>query len=390
MPFAAALSTHPELTQALEEVCSLTQDRLGGAPDLAIVFYSSQHLAQADDLVAEVRQRLTPRILLGCPGEAIVGNDREVENGPALALWLGRWTKKIELTPFHLVHEETPDGHSLLGWPYELADADPAGSLLLVLADPYSFPVDAFLAEVNEAHSGLRVVGGMASGAAGRDRCRLVLNERVLERGAVGVLLRGAVAVRTVVSQGCRPIGTHMVITKARDNIILELSGRPPLAQLQQIWQESSDEDRELMRHGLHIGRVMNEYRGEFQRGDFLIRNVIGLDSTSGALAITDRVRVGQTVQFQVRDAASADEDLHALLQMDLSAHAQRPAGALLFTCNGRGTRLFPEPNHDAGVIRSEAGAVPLAGFFAAGELGPIAGQNFIHGFTASVVLFED
>ena len=134
----------------------------------------------------------------------------------------------------------------------------------------------------------------------------------------------------------------------------------------------------------------MNEYQGEFQRGDFLIRNVIGLDSATGALAITERVRVGQTVQFQVRDAASADEDLHALLQLDLSAHERRPAGALVFTCNGRGTRLFAQPDHDAGVIRAEAGAVPLAGFFAQGELGPIGGQNFIHGFTASVVLFEE
>jgi small ligand-binding sensory domain FIST len=140
----------------------------------------------------------------------------------------------------------------------------------------------------------------------------------------------------------------------------------------------------------LHVGRVINEYQDEFHRGDFLVRNVMGVDQESGAIAITDRVRVGQTVQFHVRDAASADEDLHELLQIDLSAHEKKPGGALLFTCNGRGSRLFPEPHHDARAIRSEAGAVPLAGFFAAGELGPIGGQNFIHGFTASVVLFED
>ncbi len=390
MPFAAALSAQADTSQAIEEVCNQTQDRLGGAPDLAVLFYSRLHATRAESLVEEVHRRLNPRALLGCPGEAIVGNEREVEDGPALALWLGRWEKKIEVSPFHLVPEQTPDGHSLLGWPYELGEADPAQSLLLGLADPYTFPVNEFLAEVNEAHAGLRVAGGMASGVGGPGRCRLALGERVVDRGAVGVLLRGPVGVRAVVSQGCRPIGRHMVITKARDNIILELSGKPPLAQLQEIWQEASESDRELMRHGLHVGRVMNEYRGEFQRGDFLIRNVIGLDSTSGALAVTERVRVGQTIQFQVRDAASADEDLHALLQMDLSAHARRPAGALLFTCNGRGTRLFDEPNHDAAVIRGEAGPVPLAGFFAQGELGPIGGQNFIHGFTASVVLFEE
>src|SRR5262249_37472155 len=159
--------------------------------------------------------------------------------GPALSLWLGRWAKKVELNPFHLVHEETPDGHSLLGWPYELAEADPAQSILLVLADPYTFPVDAFLGEVNEAHAGLRVAGGMASGVGGPGRCRLALGARVLDRGAVGVLLRGPVGVRAVVSQGCRPIGKHMVVTRARENIILELGGKPPLTQLQQIWQDA-------------------------------------------------------------------------------------------------------------------------------------------------------
>jgi small ligand-binding sensory domain FIST len=277
-----------------------------------------------------------------------------------------------------------------MGWPYELSEAaDPTQQLMLLLADPYTFPVEAFLKEMNDAHRGLRVMGGMGSGV-GQGECRMLLGDRVVTEGAAGVLLQGPLGVRGVVSQGCRPIGKHMVITRARDNVILELSGKPPLAQLQAIWEAAAPHDRELMRRGLHVGRVINEYKGEFQRGDFLIRNVIGLDSDSGALAITEQVRVGQTVQFQVRDADSADEDLHELLQIDLSAHEAKPAAALLFTCNGRGTRLFPQPDHDASVIRTETGDLPLAGFFAQGELGPIGGQNFIHGFTASVVLFED
>jgi small ligand-binding sensory domain FIST len=181
-----------------------------------------------------------------------------------------------------------------------------------------------------------------------------------------------------------------MVITRAQDNVIFELGGKPPLGLLQELWQTLDARERELLQQGLHVGRVINEYQEEFQRGDFLVRNVAGIDRQSGALAITDRVRVGQTVQFHVRDAATADEDLHALLQLDLSAHERQPGGALLFSCNGRGTRMFPEAHHDAGAIRAEAGAIPLAGFFAAGELGPIGGKNFIHGFTASVVLFEE
>ncbi|HYT88395.1 MAG TPA: FIST N-terminal domain-containing protein [Gemmataceae bacterium] len=391
MPFAAALSTEANSRTAFEALCTQTLKPLGGPPDLALAFYSNHHRDSVADLVKQAAEILQPRCLLGCPGEAIVGNGREVEDGPALSLWLGRWTKGVTLTPFHLAHEPTPEGHSIMGWPYQLSEAaDPSQQLMLLLADPYTFPVDPFLKEMNEAHRGVRVMGGMASGVRGEGQCRMMLGNRVVTDGAVGVLLQGALGVRGVVSQGCRPIGKHMIVTRARDNIILELSGKPPLTQLQAIWEEVSPHDRELMRRGLHVGRVINEYKSEFQRGDFLIRNVIGLDSGSGALAITDRVRVGQTVQFQVRDAESADEDLHELLQIDLSAHEAKPAGALLFTCNGRGTRLFPQPDHDAGVIRTEAGELPLAGFFAQGELGPIGGQNFIHGFTASVVLFEE
>jgi small ligand-binding sensory domain FIST len=260
----------------------------------------------------------------------------------------------------------------------------------LLLGDPFTFPVDVFLGEMNETHAGVPVLGGMASGVMAPGQTRLIDGPRVHNHGAVGVLLQGELGLRCVVSQGCRPIGRPLVITKAHENVIEALGGKTPLRQLQELWQELSPEDRELFQHGLHVGRVINEYQGEFHRGDFLIRNVLGLEQESGALAITDRVRVGQTVQFHVRDAATADEDLHELLGGNLRTHNQRPAGALLFSCNGRGTRLFPQPHHDARVIRGEAGPVPLAGFFAQGELGPVGGQNFIHGFTASVALFED
>jgi small ligand-binding sensory domain FIST len=389
MPFTAAVSTARETARAADEVCTRAGELLGGPPDLALAFFSPHHLEAVDALAGRLRQ-LGARCLLGCPGEAIVGNDQEFEQQPALSLWLGRWSAAVALEPFHLQLEQTSEGHSLLGWPDGLAGADPAQSAVLLFGDPYTFPADLCLQEVNEDHRGLRVVGGMASGVRGPGECRLLVGDRVVEEGAVGVLVQGPIRLRTIVSQGCRPIGRHMVITRAQENIIEELSGKPPFTQLQELWQALEPRDQRLMQQGLHVGRVINEYQGEFQRGDFLVRNVLGLDRGSGALAITDRVRVGQTVQFHVRDAATADEDLHALLQMDLSAHELRPAGALLFSCNGRGTRLFPEPHHDARAIRAEAGAIPLAGFFAAGELGPVGGQNFIHGFTASVVLFED
>jgi small ligand-binding sensory domain FIST len=389
MPFAAALSTARETNRAIEEVTTQGLQQLGDTPDLALVFFSPHHAEEAETIAAALVGRLSARFLLGCNGEAIVSNGQEIERGPAVSLWLGRWPPQVSQEPFHLALEETPDGYSLLGWPDALMNADPAQSVVLLLADPFTFPVDGFLQQVNDDHSGLRVLGGMASGGRAPGESRLLLGGRCFTDGAVSVLLQGPVRVRSIVSQGCRPIGQHLVITKGHDNIIEALGGQPPLVRLQQIWQELSTHDQQLFQQGLHVGRVINEYQGEFQRGDFLVRNVLGLDRESGSLAITDHVRVGQTVQFHVRDAETADEDLHALLQRDLNAHGRRPAGALLFTCNGRGTRLFAQPHHDACAIRQVVGEVPMAGFFAQGELGPVGGQNFIHGFTASVVLFE-
>jgi small ligand-binding sensory domain FIST len=390
MPFAAALSTREDSKRALTEVCERALSRLESKPDLALLFFSPHHLGAARALAAAASERLAARCLLGCPGQGLLADDREIEEGPALCLWLARWQRPVALSSFHLALTYTPDGTSLLGWPDELAAADPSQAVVVLLADPYTFPVDIFLRQVNDGIPGLRVVGGMASGTREPGRCRLIAGDHIADEGAVGVLIQGPVQVRTIVSQGCRPIGRPMIVTRARDNVITELGGKSPLAQLQELWQELGPRDQQLVRQGLHVGRVISEYRGEFQRGDFLVRNVMDLDKQTGALAITDRVRVGQTIQFHVRDAQTADEDLHELLQLDQSAHERRPGGALVFSCNGRGTNLFDESDHDARTVRAEAGAVPLAGFFAQGELGPVGGQNFIHGFTASVVLFEE
>jgi small ligand-binding sensory domain FIST len=214
----------------------------------------------------------------------------------------------------------------------------------------------------------------------------LILGPDVQTVGAVGVMLRGDSGAHGVVSQGCRPVGKPLVVTKAQDHHVLELGGRPPLEQLKAILESLPAHDRELFQRGPHVGLVVNEYQDTFGRGDFLVRNVYAVDRASGAMTITDRVRVGQTVQFHVRDAESADEDLRQLLRG--VGESQHERGALMFTCNGRGTRLFDCPHHDAGAVRDELGDIPLAGLFAAGELGPIGGRNFLHGFTASVVIF--
>jgi small ligand-binding sensory domain FIST len=388
MPFAAALSTAADLPRALDEVSAAP--RFDGPIDLAVCFFSPHHAAKRDVLAAELTGRLQPRCLFGCVGESVIGTGREVERTPALSVWLARFVAGVELDPFHLVPSQTPDGLSLLGWPDALLDADPKNAVLLTLGDPFTFPAaESFLPTLDADHRGLRVFGGMASGV-GPGHPALVLGTEAVEVGAVGVLLRGPVGVRGVVSQGCRPIGRPLVVTKGHDNIIQELGGRTPLEWLREIYQGLSPRDQALFQGGLHVGLVIDEYRDRFDRGDFLIRNVYGLDRDTGALAITDRIRAGQTVQFQVRDAGSADDDLRALLQADRAAAQKPAAAALVFSCNGRGTRLFANPDHDASALAHEHGPVPTAGFFAAGELGPVGGRNFLHGFTASIAVFEE
>jgi small ligand-binding sensory domain FIST len=390
MPFAAALSQARSATQAVDEAVRLLQEQLPGKPDLALAFFSPHHKRAAADLAESLETRLGPKVLLGCMGESIVGNDVEIEGEPALVVWTAAWSKPVEMHPFCLAPEQTPDGLSLLGWPDGLADADPRQSHLLLFGDPFTLPVDSLLQNMNDIHPGLPVIGGMTSGGRGAGDSRLLLGNSVQALGAVGVLMQGSLGLRSIVSQGCRPIGRPMVVTRAHENIIEELGGQTPLARLQELWPTLSSTDQALFQKSPHIGRVMNEYRGEFSQGDFLVRNVMGLDQDTGALAITDHVRVGQTVQFHLRDAQSASEDLHTMLKRNRSKESRAPAGGLVFTCNGRGSRLFEKPNHDAQAIRAEIGKVPLAGFFAQGEIGPVGGQNFIHGFTASVLLFDE
>jgi small ligand-binding sensory domain FIST len=258
------------------------------------------------------------------------------------------------------------------------------------VGDPFSFPTDLFLKRYHEIAPGSPVIGGMASGSQVPEGNRLVLDDTVATEGAVGLELSGPFVVRTIVSQGCRPIGRTMIVTRAEQNMIRELGRRPVLDVIREVFAALPAEDQELVRQGLHIGRVISEYQEKFQRGDFLIRNVIGGDE-AGGMAVTDVIRVGQTVQFHVRDGETADEDLRSLLSHERQSRPDaRIRGALLFTCNGRGSRLFPAPNHDVATIHELLGPVPVAGFFAMGEIGPVGGQNFVHGFTASIALFEE
>jgi small ligand-binding sensory domain FIST len=376
--FAAALSQHPDVAEATGDVVGRVLEELGeGSPDLALVFVTPVHAPKMAEIVDIIQATLAPGALLGCAAVSVVGGEREVESGPGISLWAGRTGP---VTPFHLTVAPSPDGLTFTGWPDTMPE-DP--SALLLIPDPFTFPTDDLLRRMEVDRPGLPVVGGMASAARAPGGNRLVIDGRVVTEGAVGAFLGPDVEVTTIVSQGCRPVGSPFVVTRAEQNIVYELAGRTAVERLQEVAAALSDDDRELLADLVQIGRVIDESKIDFGPGDFLVRNVVGADPNSGALRIADIVEVGSTAQFQVRDPNSADEELRRLVG-GRSAEA-----ALVFTCNGRGTNLFPEPHHDATVVSESLGAPPIAGMFCAGELGPIGGHNFMHGFTASLVLLS-
>jgi small ligand-binding sensory domain FIST len=391
--FAASLSTAGELDQAIAEVARETKAAMGGTrPNLAVLFAAHEHKAGFDDLPRRVRSATGADRLLGCAADTVVGGRRELEEGPALALWLASFPEG-EVETFRLEVEAEEETIHIHGFPglEEFGDPAKVRVSMLLLADPYTFPADLFLQQMDESRPGIQVAGGMASGGGAPGENALFVDDDCVRDGAVGALLRG-IPMRTVVSQGCRPVGRSMVITRSRENVIEELAGKPPLEQLQRVFKESSGAERELLQRasragGLHIGQVVDERLSNPERGDFLVRNVMAADPKTGSMQIGDHARRGRTVRFHVRDARSADEDLRDLL---LSAKRPvSPAAALLFTCNGRGRRFFEAPDHDASSLQLHLGPLPAAGFFAAGEIGPVGGRNFLHGFTASLALFD-
>jgi small ligand-binding sensory domain FIST len=386
--FASAVSKEMNAAEAGRTLAGQIECILQNGPiDLACLFLSSHYAEHAEELSSTVFDRLSPRVLLGCTGEGIIAGSEEIESAPAVTLWAAQ-LPGTSLTPWRLSGAQEGGDVGVMEWPDLHATSE--SSTLLVFADPFSIPMDEVLLGMADHCPGSVAIGGMAGGGHDEGENRLLLNEGIYESGLIGVAISGDVSVRTVVSQGCRPIGERYVVTKAERNVIHELSGVSALDQLRQMFESLSSHDRNLAQNALHVGIVMDEQRNRFERGDFLVRNLIGADRSSGSLAIGDTLAEGQTVQFHVRDAQSASEDLNLMLAADRSRQTTPTLGALLFSCCGRGHGLFGRPHHDVTVVRERAGDIPVAGFFAQGEIGPVGGANFLHGYTASVALFSE
>lgn len=386
MKAGGALVLTADAGEAARRAVGQARDSLGGQPPAFAVLFASSHFAgSAGKLVAAVTDLTGGAPLIGCVASAVAGGPREVESEAAVSLWLAAGLGPVETFAMEFV--PTASGGAFGGYRF---GPGPAG-VHLMICDPFTFPAGDLLAHLNQHVRGTVVMGGMASGGLAQRRSLLFRDGEVLTSGAVGAHLPAA-AVRPLVAQGCRPVGDPYTVTRADGSLIFELGGRPTLTRLREMAATLPVRDTELLAAGPHLGLVIDEYQAEEARqGDFLVRGIVGADPASGAMAVAGDVEVGQTVQFHVRDARSADDDLRRVLEQEAGQLGGRPpAGALLFTCTGRGSQMFPGPDHDAGLLAELLGQLPVAGFFCDGELGPVGGQNFLHTFTASIALFPD
>ena len=386
MPFTVGLSQHADPGIATGEIVGRVLETLGVQPDVAVLFTSGEHMGNTDEIAAAVVELLNPGAFIGTTAVSVAAGEREIEEETAAVLWVGSLgginAPRARAVRLGGVPDAAADDEALIA---ALNQVHAAGDLsMIVLADPYSYPVDAALARWAELWPDVSVLGGLSSGAPMPGGNRIVVDGGVHRDGAAALIVGGSVWVTHLVSQGCRPIGQPYIITEAEGNVVKSLGGKPPFERLQQVFSKLDPTDQRLVQRGLHVGRVTDERKIDFERGDFLIRGVLGADRDSGAIAIGDEAPIGATVQFHVRDAETADEDLRAAL-----AHSPQTEGALLFTCNGRGTHLFDAPHHDASVLAEHLGA-QVGGMFCAGEIGPVGARSYVHGFTASMALFSD
>lgn len=385
---AVALSDHLDTRTAAMEIAERVQADLNGSCDLAVMFGSFHHCAAFADAASILRTTINPRVLLGCTGESVLGEDRELDGRSGLTAIAFR----MPGVDLH-IWDHTPDR------PMPVNDAQATAQhigasadhrVTMILADPFTTRTKEMMYAINDCRGAGRsvpIVGGLASAARHPGRNVLILNETARPAGAVGVTISGNVEVDFIVSQGCRPIGKPFVITKAKDNAILELGGRRAIDVIQETVSELPEQDKQLLSGGLLLGVVINEQKTRFGRGDFLVRNILGVNQQVGGILAGDKFKMGRTVQLHVRDAKTASEDLSLLL--DAQQFGEKPFGGLLFSCNGRGARLFGQPGHDLNLFHKRLGDVPIAGFFAGGEIGPVGNRSYMHSHTASAALFR-
>ena len=401
--WANALSTRPSLEAAIAEVIDRVQQSLTAKPDLGLVFISSAYASEYSRLMPLFKERLSVPVLIGCGGSGIVGMNQqgeaqELEEEPALSLSLAH-LPEVDVHAFHIPAEALPDLDSPPSAWVELVGVPPQKQpQFILLADPSFAGVNDLLQGLDFAYPGSIKVGGLASASVMGAPSGLFCNYKLYRNGAIGVALSGNIVIETIVAQGCRPIGPIYQVTACERNIVLELAvqddtntttgapqSHPPLEILRELIPSLSEADQQLAQNSLFVGIARDEFKQQLGNGDFLIRNLLGVDPRVGAIAISDRLRPGQRIQFHLRDARTSQEDLELLLQhyQTEDHNTTDAAGALLFSCLGRGVGLYGEPDFDSKLFRRYLNNIQLSGFFSNGEIGPVGKSTFVHNYTS-------
>jgi small ligand-binding sensory domain FIST len=392
MQWTNALSTRSSLEAAINDVIEQAVASLTAPADLGLVFISSAFMSEYTRLLPLLAEKLSVPILIGCSAGGVIGRKQtgeteEIEAEPALSLTLAH-LPGVKIRPFHILAEELPDSDSSPNAWIDLVGVPPLPvPQFILLSSPFGSATNDLLQGLDFAYPGSVVVGGQASSGFMNGPVGLFCNDKLCREGTVGIALTGNIVLDTIVSQGCRPIGQPLQVTKAERNIILELDEKVPLMVLRNLISSLSEEDRTLAQHSLFVGLAMDEFRMNLHSGDFLIRNILGVDPKAGAIAISDRIRAGQRLQFHLREAEASSQDLEILLQEyqneNENTSQPSPVGALMFTCLGRGIGLYGQPNFDSQLFSRYLHDIPLGGCFCGGEIGPVSGRTFLHGYTS-------
>lgn len=387
----SGIAEHSHISIAVRNAFRNASDQLTGELSCIFLFVSGDNLAAAAESVRETLTELAPNVpVFGGSAESVVATGREIEGQTTASILLVGGLAKPP-TMFALECLKTPDGPTVLGYNDEILQRAHDCNGLMIVGCPLSFSVDMLIDAIAPPRGQpvVPILGGYCSSQNWDQPNILFCGDRVLNRGGVGLVLPPELKWNTIVSQGCRPIGDPMIITSLDGDMILGLGGRPALRMLRDMFQKLPTHERAMAIESLLIGRAITEYSDTFSHGDFLIRNVQGVDADCDGILVTDRFQVGQTVRFHVRDAQGADTDLTTLLSR-VSKGNVAPKAGLLFSCNGRGSRMFHQANHDALAIDEFFPGLPLSGFFAAGEFAPLANRNLTHGFTAVVAFLSE
>ncbi len=391
MRFASALSDSVHLSSAVSQACRQILDQLAGAPcHWACVFVSPFYQTDWTEASRVLHEHLRPAVLMGCSGYGVIGTDRAVEAVPGVSIFAAH-LPEVRLYPFAINPEEvalsSPGGF----WVDKVGIPAQERPNFILLVDPATCDPSKILKELNETFPGCPIIGGLASGGQEPGEHVVFYDTEVYRAGAVGVAMTGPLRLEALVAPGCRPIGQPFVVTKAAEHVVWELGGRQALEVLRELFVGLSPTDQALAQHAVFVGMVINEMKPRFSPQDFLIRHLVGIDPPSGAIAVEESIHVGQTLQFHLRDPAASRDELRRLLLHHVTTSSDTaPNGVLLFDCVGRGKAFYGSTQHDLKTIRKVLGPrVPVSGFFCNGEIGPVGGMNFLHGYTASLGLFR-